>query len=230
MGLSKEKFYRGTEGYLGNTKDCKLMFLMREPDCKKGQTARENYFWFKGVVQDKNEKGRAKYYLQKLGRIAALILKENDGGNIEDWVTSLKKAIYININPVTGEGTKSIEYRNALTSFAGGPDIECSISMNGQEYTYPSRWETILNMPDGSTIVTVYDVYTIMFDWLKDNTDSISVSPFHLHIRTKSGLHYMRAFAFVRNGRRISVLETYHPAARGKNDFRWDDISICCKD
>ena len=223
--LSEKLFYHGTEGYLGDTEDCKLLFLMREPNCGDGQIACDNYFWFREVVHGK-QLPWSWTYLSKLGHIATLVLKTKGDETKEVWSSALQQSVYININPTSGKGTNGNDYMTALNDFAEGPGNRCSV--NGQDY--PNRWDTILNMPDGSTLVTVGDVYSKMFDWFNSQGEIVSVMNSHLHIRTKRGTQSMRSFDFQHGGKAITVLETYHPTARGKSSFQWQDISICRKE
>ena len=222
MAVSERWFYRGTEGFLGDEANCKLLFLMREPNCGKGQLAPENYFWFKHVVHGEKLK-LGDCYLSKLGRIAALITDSKEASINEGWVSALQRAIYININPVSGEGVKSDDYREALENFGKGPRTDCYIQGN----SYTNRWTILLNLPDESVIVTTGDIYTVMHDWLKESGAIIPESaPLCLTIRTPRGECPMNSFVFTHKGKKITVMETYHPASRGKNSFQWNNITI----
>ena len=232
MILNEKLFYRRTEGYLGDTNNCKLLFLMREPNCGKDQITRDDDFWFRKVVQgEKRSDGRKlawrDCYLSKLGRIASLALDDNTGETEIEWVSSLKKGIYININPISGKGTKSAEYRKALELFDKGPGIECSLMMNGKNYNYPNRWNVILNMPDNSIIITIGDVFSKMFDWFSNHGEIVSTMKVHLLINTKKGIRSMRSFVYSYDNRTATVLETLHPASRGTNSYQPNGISIC---
>ena len=227
MAISKECFYLGSEGYLGEPQESKILFLMREPNCGS-KVVNKDKFWFRDVV---NGEKSGKTYFQKLGRIAALITGEDSADNEESWRKALRKSIYMNINPVCGKGRASEEYKKSKMQFAEGPEAVCSleVDLNGQitPYEYPNRWNAINQLPDGSVIVTVGDIYTILYNYmLKDEKKVSFKEDRYLGIRTQYGIRLMRSFVFPEGSKHITVMETYHPASLGRNKFQWNDISM----
>ena len=227
MAISKECFYLGSEGYLGEPQESKILFLMREPNCG-GKVVKENEFWFRDVV---NGEKSGKTYFQKLGRIAALITGEDSADNTESWRKALRKAVNMNINPVCGKGRASEEYKRAKELFVSGPNAVCSleVELSGRKeaFEYPNRWDAINQLPNDSVIVTVGDIYTILYEYILKHENKILINQGrHLEIRTDSGIRYMRSFVFAEGRKHITVMETYHPATLGRNRFQWNDLSI----
>ena len=233
MPFSDNYFYQGTEGYLGDPGECKLLFLMREPNCGENLTVRQGEFWFKSVVDGSKQD---KTYLSKLGQIASLLTFGKPATNDEERRSALKKAIYINMNPVSGKGRKSPEYAKALENFMHGSfsatDDPCRIKveLNDEEektYEYPSRWNVLLGMTDGSYIVTVSDIYTVLLDRLIK--EEMIVSPIankKLRIATRKVWKTMRSFDFEYKGKTITVLDTLHPKSRAGQFYQWNDITL----
>ena len=231
MSIDEKYFYQGTEGFLGDPEDCKILFLMREPN-SEGKKA-DNQFWFKRVV-DGEKLPRSGCYLSKLGQIASLLLKIPACNN-EQRIPALRQAAYININPVCGQGTASNEYGDAIKWFKEEKE-KCEIL--GKEYD--SRWKIIFGMPNQGWIVTVGDIYDAMYKVLDkkkavvkkekqddgtkkkqyDGTDWIAP---RLAFRDKQP---MRSFVFTHDGKRINVLNCIHPAAFRKHYYRAEDIQL----
>ena len=233
MAPDSSNFYKGSEGFLGEPMESKLLFLMRESNCGKNLTVRQDEFWFKSVVEgDKQDK----VYLSKLGQIASLLAFGKPATNDEERRIALKQAIYINMNPVSGKGTKSPEYIKALANFRysgiSTTNDSCSVKVelnSGEERIceYPNRWNIILSMPDGSCIVTVGDIFTAMFSRLEETKMILSrMENKTLHITTRKVRRTMRTFRFVYMNKTITVLETLHPKARADQFFQWNDISL----
>ncbi len=213
MSINEEYFYQKTEGFLGEEKDCKVLFLMREPNSKEKVT--KDDFWFKKVVNGK-KLPRSGCYLSKLGQIASLLLGIHAEIN-EQRIPALKQAVYINMNPVCGKGLASDEYQKAIKLFKEEKD-ECEI-LNEK---YISRWKIIDGMPDQSTIVTVGDIYDAMkyvlekrgYDLIEDNAP-------RLVIRNRPPMR-----SFVIKDRGINVMKIIHPAAFRRNHYRAEDLSL----
>ena len=80
---------------------------------------------------------------------------------------------------------------------------------------------------EDSVIVTVGDIYTILYEYILKHENKILINQGrHLEIRTDSGIRYMRSFVFAEGRKHITVMETYHPATLGRNRFQWNDLSI----
>ena len=223
MSINEEYFYQGTEGFLGKEKDCKVLFLMREPN-SGGKIVRDGVFWFKKVVdndKDKEEIG-GECYLSKLGQIASLLLDNNCATNNEQRISALKHAVYINMNPVCGSGTVSKYYKKAIKQFKKEYPI-CNVC----DMSFSSRWNIIFGMPDQSTIVTVSDIYNVMYNVLGKNPEiNIDNNSPKLIIQHKHEQTKMRSFAFEYKGKRINVLSCIHPAAYAKYYYTADNISL----
>lgn len=219
----QDSFYKGTEGYLGSPENCKLLLLMREPNCGDDGTAKENSFWMKKVVDgDKLPWGNT--YLSKLGTIAALVQGYRNPYDASAWSDALKHAIYINMNPVSGKGTASKEYKMALEFFQKNMHYPDQVAEQG----YMNRWNAILSMPDQSVVVTVPDIYSVMKTVLfSEGMITEEGTAGHLEISTSKCRKTMRSLTFKNGDKSIHLLEAYHPAARGTVSFRYNDIELC---
>lgn len=102
------------EGYLGDSNECEILFVLREPHEDNQQE-----FWFKNAI-DKEPKERDQYekkYILSLGTLAYKLLGGNDDSpcvcKLEE---ALRKCAYINIYPFSGESSSSIHYDNTLVA------------------------------------------------------------------------------------------------------------------
>ncbi len=218
MSINEEHFYQGTEGFLGEQKECKVLFLMKEPN-SSGNKVKKNKFWFKDVVDNNIEKGEK--YLSKLGQIATWLVDGVRATDNEQRKAALKKTVYINLNPVRGRGTVGTEYKDAMKRFKNmdKPDADPNV-----KYEYEGRWKIIFDMPDQSTIVTVSDIFNAMKSALGNKGWILpDCNPPRLFIRNRP----MDSFAFTYEGKRINVLKTIHPGAFWRNLFyRAEDIRL----
>jgi len=222
--IHQDAFFKGTEGYVGTPEECRILFLFKEPNCGENKTVQQNEFWLKSIAAGE-KKPLSNCYLLKLGTIAALLqgkepIKKKDE---EVWKEALQHTVYMNINPVSGKGTASKEYKDAVEFFAQTVLQPEEISPQG----FKSRWKAIYEMPDQSTIVTIRDVFTRMYKTL-NQAGMIVECPtrVNLTIRTKEGIRHMRSLQFRHENKTFIVLETYHPAARGNQEYQYCDISI----
>ncbi len=195
MQMSRDWFYGKTEGFLGDENDFGLMFVLKEPN-SSGKEADPDHFWFREVVDGCKKGGR---YLSALGRIAQLLFNHPLENSPNGWSSALRRCAYINLFPEKGERTASLEYQTVLRSFREGVDDPYH------------RWDIIMNLPVGTTLVTTKDIFRAIrqrLDGLK-----IPAEDFFAY-----GLAYgnkmLPSFSFRNNNGQIIVMAMYHPANR----------------
>lgn len=115
VGLMME-FYRDIngkviEGFLGDSNECEILFILREPN-NKGE--KPDGFWFKKVLS--GEKSNGGRYVGVLGRVYNLIKREKNTDQ-SVLIDNLKKCCYINIHPHFGYSSASKEYTEMLENF-----------------------------------------------------------------------------------------------------------------
>ena len=200
MKLNEKWFYHGTEGYLGKPEDCKVLFIMKEPD-SSGIDVREGFFWFQKVYQGEI---KATKYLEPIRRVASLLLPDEED--------PLSCAAYINLHPVNGSNYESESFKNTLKQFQNGSDIY-------------HRWDIIKAMPDGGFVVTTKNIYYAAYHALSKKL----IPDCHI-TEEKSALSVMNrmlpSFKFQTDEKTITVLSMYHPAYLSRNGWKALDINL----
>ncbi len=150
----KNKNEKPIEGYLGDEAktDCKILFVLREPDDPEPQ----NGFWFKNVIE--GGIGGTKYK-NVLGMIANKLLN-NSKERLDDYKQILKECAYINVYPFCGKSTKTDmckEVINTLKSAEAnkGDSIDCR---SNAEAIANNRFRIIQDI-NCRYIVTVGDIF-----------------------------------------------------------------------
>ena len=200
MTLNEGLFYNGTEGFLGKPEDCRLLFLLKEPD-SSGTDVEEGRFWFQEVYQ--GEKKGAKY-LEPLRRIASLLLPDTED--------PLSCVAYINLHPVKGGNYESKDFRDTLKKFKNGSDIF-------------NRWDIIKAMPDGGCVVTTKNIFNAALYAVKNNLVKGCCM-----VEQKPALmiagRVLCSFLFQTDGKMITVLSMYHPVYMSRNGWKASDIIL----
>ena len=140
------------EGYLGDPKDCKILFVLKEP-----HEPNADGFWFKEKVVDKAHdmlKGAEKQYFHVLGITAKKLI----GTTAEDYGSVLKRCAFINIYPFSGEATASMDFKSvakmlrtacpeqglAITKGSHPEEIAC----NRKAIIFGRKWEYVVSVKD----------------------------------------------------------------------------------
>lgn len=113
----KELFYSldgkdPIEGYLGDSNECEILFVLREPHEES-----VNGFWFnkKVVNPETQEERQGQKYFKSLGTLAYKLLGGKDDSPCDCKLeAALRKCAYINIYPFSGENRASYHYNETL--------------------------------------------------------------------------------------------------------------------
>jgi len=203
--IKKEWFYNKSEGYLGDNEQVKVLFIMCEPS-SGGEEVKEGKFWFFDVINQNQRikwKKREARYFDVLGRIACLLLSE------DDKFEALKQCAYVNLYPKKGEGHKSACYYCQLCHFIEGKD----------EY---HRWDIIDNLPKDSIIVTMGDIAKaiekVKRDSISDSSDEVYLSNLDKHFQSFTFMNH--------SGEMIRVYSIPHPNPKNKKRDGFDECDI----
>lgn len=148
MEFYRDKNKNVIEGFLGDSCECEILFILREPN-NNGEEPKE--FWFKKVLLGEVTNG--KRYLRTLGRLYNVIYGHKDMSD-KVFVENLKKCCYINLHPHFGHSRASEAYADMLKNFEENRD---KASHN--------RWEVIDDLIDKygcKNIVTVGDIFSVI--------------------------------------------------------------------
>jgi len=94
------------EGFLGDCREAKVLFILREPD-----SADQQEFWFRKVLDDAQyRRGRAPKYADTLSALARYLLGDPD---------AIRSCAYINLYAASGGGSASKLYRQTYRAYQG---------------------------------------------------------------------------------------------------------------
>lgn len=197
------KFYTNAEGieiegFLGDMKECEILYILREPN-SNGKVA--SRFWFKDVLNGDFSNG--KRYVNVLGRLFNIIRVE-ENNQYSELVKKLKRCCYINLHPHFGEKNATGKYRTTLDNFKNN---------NGAEAD--NRWSVIDNLICNygcKTIVTVPDIFNAL---CSDENDV-----------TKQVLLYGDKEFRIGKYKDATVYEFYHPAYPAISYSKMDNSQI----
>ena len=144
---------RPIEGFIGNPNECKILFILKEPD-----TGSAEEFWFKKGV-DQCGKG-AKRYFHILGKIAAKILDRSGDLDNDDFLQSvLKECAYINLYPIKGETSASDDYKIVLELLENTESDPIEINKKCNHNEIASNRKYLIENINCDYIVTVWDIF-----------------------------------------------------------------------
>lgn len=186
MEFYKDKNGNVIEGFLGDSNECEILFILREPN-NNGEEPDD--FWFKRVLTGKATNG--KRYLRTLGSLYNVI---NDKEDTTDraFAENLKKCCYINIHPHFGYSSASKEYKTTLEDFK-------SKETEGAR----NRWNIIDELIDNyecKYVITVEDIFSAIYSGL--NTKLHEDEGFVYENKVFRSCEYRGA----------SIYEFYHPS------------------
>lgn len=152
MEFYKDKNGKVIEGFLGDSKECEILFILREPNNNGDEP---NDFWFKRVLTRKVTNG--KRYIRTLGRLYNIINNKKDMSD-KVLVENLKRCCYINIHPHFGYSSASAEYKTMLEDFK-----------NKKTEGARNRWNIIDELIENygcKYVITVEDIFSAIYSKL----------------------------------------------------------------
>lgn len=186
MEFYKDKNGNVIEGFLGDSNECEILFILREPN-NNGEEPDD--FWFKRVLTGKATNG--KRYLRTLGSLYNVINDKKDTSD-RAFTENLKKCCYINIHPHFGYSSASKEYKTTLEDFK-------SKETEGAR----NRWNIIDELIDNygcKYVITVEDIFSAIY------------SELNTKLHEDEGFVYENKVFRSCEYRGASIYEFYHPS------------------
>ena len=159
---------RYIEGFLGENKESKILFLLREPHVESDEGQQD--FWFKRILDDKDDdenhipfrKPKNLKYFNTYATLASYLL---DIPDTEEELKAIRQCAYLNLFARSGTGSASpkyIETRDYLVNLLKGnpiPEDELQTEAGYRAHRFYGLLHDLLN--NGTQfIVTVGDIYT----------------------------------------------------------------------
>ncbi len=140
------------EGYLNDGQtDLKVLFILREPDSPTWDS-----FFMKNVVKSKGKTGGLRYY-NILKKLAQIVLNKADDDNI------FQECAFINLYPHDGKSSAGDGFYKTLNTIKKLPngEVKNETSTTGKDILEIAnkRIDLINNLPKGTKIITVQDIY-----------------------------------------------------------------------
>ncbi len=136
------------EGYLGNSKECEILFVLKEPDAKEDDV---RGFWFKEDILGKKPNNP---YHKAFGIMASSVLNDND------TLHALNRCAFINVFPFCGEKSASDQYKSVLNELSKARPLPYNgITKKSDIKVIASNRRFLIDNIRGRFIITTCDIF-----------------------------------------------------------------------